>query len=65
MSEHMNKMELIIDHQSPVPLHFQVEELLRKMLELPEYRNGGFLPKEVELAKRLGISRSHHQAGHQ
>lgn len=58
MSEHMNKMELKIDHQSPVPLHFQVEELLRKMLELPEYRNGGFLPKEVELAKRLGISRN-------
>ena len=58
MSEHMNKMELKIDHQSPVPLHFQVEELLRQMIELPEYKNGGFLPKEVELAKRLGISRN-------
>ncbi len=51
-------MELIIDHNSPIPLHFQVEELLRKMIELPEYKNGGFLPKEVELAKRLGISRN-------
>lgn len=51
-------MELKIDHQSPVPLHFQVEELLRKIIELPEYKNGGFLPKEVELAKRLGISRN-------
>jgi len=51
-------MELIIDHNSPVPLHFQVEELLRKIIELPEYKNGGFLPKEVELAKRLGISRN-------
>ena len=51
-------MELIIDHTSPIPLHFQVEELLRKMIELPEYKNGGFLPKEVELAKRLGISRN-------
>jgi len=58
MSEHMNKMELKIDHTSPVPLHYQVEDLLRQMLELPEYRNGGFLPKEVELAKRLGISRN-------
>jgi len=51
-------MELIIDHTSPIPLHFQVEKLLRKMIELPEYKNGGFLPKEVELAKRLGISRN-------
>ena len=51
-------MELIIDHNSPIPRHFQVEELLRKMIELPEYKNGGFLPKEVELAKRLGISRN-------
>lgn len=51
-------MELIIDHKSPLPLHFQVEELLRKMIELPEYKNGGFLLKEVELAKRLGISRN-------
>lgn len=51
-------MELIVDHNSPIPLHFQVEELLRKMIELPEYKNGGFLPKEVELAKRLGISRN-------
>ncbi len=51
-------MNLIIDHNSPVPLHFQVEELLRKIIELPEYKNGGFLPKEVELAKRLGISRN-------
>ena len=51
-------MELIIDHSSPLPLHYQVEELLRKMIELPEYKNGGFLPKEIELAKRLGISRN-------
>jgi GntR family transcriptional regulator len=51
-------MEIFIDHQSPIPLHFQVEELLRKLIELPEYKNGGFLPKEVEMAKRLGISRN-------
>ncbi|TKG97098.1 GntR family transcriptional regulator [Puteibacter caeruleilacunae] len=51
-------MKLKIDHNSPVPLHAQVEELLRKMIQLPEYRNGGFLPKEVELAKKLSISRN-------
>ncbi len=54
----MHKMELKIDHNSPLPLHAQVEILLRKMIELPEYKNGGFLPKEVDLAKRLGISRN-------
>ncbi|BAX80118.1 GntR family transcriptional regulator [Labilibaculum antarcticum] len=51
-------MELKIDHNSPLPLHAQVESLLRKMIELEEYKNGGFLPKEVDLAKRLGISRN-------
>jgi GntR family transcriptional regulator len=58
MFKHMHKMELKIDHNSPLPLHAQVEILLRKMIELPEYKNGGFLPKEVDLAKRLGISRN-------
>ncbi len=51
-------MELKIDHNSPIPLHAQVEILLRKMIELPEYKNGGLLPREVDLAKRLGISRN-------
>jgi GntR family transcriptional regulator len=51
-------MNLRIDHSSPVPLHAQVEQLLRQMIELPEYKNGGFLPKEVDLAKKLGISRN-------
>ncbi len=51
-------MNLKIDHSSPVPLHAQVENLLRELIELPEYRDGGFLPKEVELAGKLGISRN-------
>lgn len=51
-------MKLKIDHGSPVPLHAQVESLLRKLIELPEYKHGGFLPKEVDLAKELGISRN-------
>lgn len=51
-------MELKIDHKSPVPLHVQVEELMRKLIEMPEYQQGGFLPREVELAKKLGISRN-------
>ena len=56
MYEHT--MILKIDHDSQVPLHLQVEDLLRKLIEQPAYRNGKLLPKEVELAKRLGISRN-------
>ncbi len=52
------QVNLKIDHSSPVPLHAQVEKLLREMIELPEYKDGGFLPKEVDLAKKLGISRN-------
>lgn len=51
-------MELKVDHQNPLPLHLQVEQLLRKLIDLPEYKNGAFLPREVELAKRLGVSRN-------
>lgn len=47
-----------IDHQSPVPLHAQVEQLLRELINQPEYKAGKFLPNEVDLAKRLGISRN-------
>jgi GntR family transcriptional regulator len=57
MFEHTN-MSLKIDHKSKIPLHIQVEELLRQLIELPEYKSGAFLPKEVELANRLGVSRN-------
>ena len=53
-----NTVELRIDHESPIPLHVQVEELLRKLIKEPQYQNGKLLPKEVELAKTLGISRN-------
>lgn len=51
-------VEFKIDHDSPIPLHLQVEILLRKLMESPQYQNGKFLPKEMDLAKRLGISRN-------
>lgn len=51
-------MNLKIDHDSALPLHAQAEQLLRTLIELPEYQDGGFLPKEVDLAKQLGISRN-------
>jgi GntR family transcriptional regulator len=51
-------MHFNIDHSSKLPLHFQVEELLRKLIDLPQYKAGEFLPPEVELAKQLGVSRN-------
>jgi len=51
-------MNLKIDHSSAMPLHAQVEALLRELIELPQYQAGEFLPKEVDLANQLGISRN-------
>jgi GntR family transcriptional regulator len=51
-------MKLKIDHKSSVPLHTQAEELLRGLIAKEEYINGKFLPKEVDLATQLAISRT-------
>ncbi|RFM26777.1 GntR family transcriptional regulator [Deminuibacter soli] len=58
MSEHTNKVEIGIDHSSKIPLHVQVEEFLLKLIAQDKFRKGLFLPKEVELANRLGVSRN-------
>ncbi|MCB0569759.1 MAG: GntR family transcriptional regulator [Phaeodactylibacter sp.] len=47
-----------VDPSSKVPLHNQVEQLLRTLIEEPRYQNGEFLPKEVDLANHLGIARN-------
>lgn len=49
---------MVLDHKSRVPLHVQAEELLRKLIEGQEYKNGKLLPNEVELANELHISRN-------
>lgn len=51
-------MTIKIDHQSPLPLHSQIEQLLRDLIKSKEYAKGAPLPKEVELANRLGVSRN-------
>ncbi len=51
-------MRFSIDHKSLVPLHAQVEKLLREMIESPQYQNNVLLPNEIDLAKQLGISRN-------
>lgn len=35
----MNKISQL-DHDSKVPLHYQAEEQLRKLIQLPEFSNG-------------------------
>ncbi len=51
-------MKIAIDHKSPVPLHIQTENLLRQLIKEPEYQKGKILPNEVDLAKKLAISRT-------
>ena len=47
-----------IDHSSNKPLHLQAEEILRRLIESEEYKNGKLLPNEVELSEQLKISRN-------
>jgi len=51
-------MDLQIDHKSHLPLHSQVEQILRKLIARAEYKDGKPLPKEVELSNRFGVSRN-------
>lgn len=47
-----------INHKSAKPLHIQAEELLRRLIEEEEYKNGKLLPNEVKLSEQLNISRN-------
>ncbi len=47
-----------IDHGSPVPLHAQVESMLRELLRQRKYQQGELLPPEAGIAEQLGISRN-------
>ncbi|RDY61574.1 GntR family transcriptional regulator [Flagellimonas nanhaiensis] len=47
-----------IDHTSSVPLHAQVEQLLRELIKEERYIQGEPLPKEVDLSKLLGVARN-------
>lgn len=51
-------MKIALNHKSPVPLHIQAEELLRKMITDPQFQNGKLLPNEIDLAQQLAISRT-------
>ena len=47
-----------LNPNSEIPLHKQAEDLLRELIESDEYKSGKMLPKEVELADQLKISRN-------
>ncbi len=49
---------MILDPSSSIPLHKQAEQMLRRLIESEEYKNGKMLPKEVDLSKQLNISRN-------
>lgn len=49
---------MVLDRKSKIPLHLQAQEMLRKLIEKQEYKDGKFLPNEVELAEQLHISRN-------
>lgn len=57
MYEHLKKIPLL-DHDSKIPLHKQAEEQLRELIKHPDFKDGELFPKEVDLAKRWGISRN-------
>ena len=46
-----------LDRDSPVPLWFQIAELLRKSIESGEVEAGDRLDNEIELSEKLGVSR--------
>ncbi|HMQ08421.1 MAG TPA: GntR family transcriptional regulator [Saprospiraceae bacterium] len=53
-------MKLQVDQESGVPLHSQVEKLLRRYIEKERdsENNGRMFPKEVDLARELGVARN-------
>jgi len=54
---------LALDHKSPIPLRAQVEQLLRELIQKPQFQNGGLLPDECKLATQLGVSRGTVRSG--
>lgn len=47
-----------IDPNSSKPLHIQAEEIIRKLIEEDDYKNGKLLPSETEMSEQLNISRN-------
>ncbi|UNY97831.1 GntR family transcriptional regulator [Zhouia spongiae] len=52
------KLVKYIDHSSEVPLHKQIEKVLRMLINTGDYDLGRLLPSEIELSNMFGVSRS-------
>ena len=46
-----------MDSSASIPFHVRIEQELRRMMALPEFRTGALLPDELTLANRFGVSR--------
>jgi GntR family transcriptional regulator len=47
----------VLDEKSPIPLYFQLQELIRKKIEENAYQEGECIPSEAELQRRYNVSR--------
>ncbi|AKJ91726.1 GntR family transcriptional regulator [Clostridium sporogenes] len=47
----------IVSKKNPVPLHFQIKEILQEMIENEELKPGDAVPTERELCEIQGVSR--------
>jgi len=47
----------MLDSKSPLPLYFQLQEVLRKKILAGEYNPGNLIPSEKELEKQYSVSR--------
>ena len=54
-------MPIKLDPNSEKPLHIQAEEVLRKLIESEEYKNGKLLPNKVYYLKNKNISETPRQ----
>ena len=46
-----------LDKNSPIPLYFQLEEILKERIETGELQTGDLLSSEKELSEKYKISR--------
>lgn len=47
----------IVSKESPIPLHYQIKEILQEMIENEELKSGDAIPTERELCMIQGVSR--------
>ena len=47
-----------VDPYSSIPLHYQVEQIVRKLIKEEKHLKGELLPTETKLSEQLGISRN-------